>query len=71
MTRKDYQVFANLLAGENAMAKHNNSNASAIAVLHNLMLSIADIFANDSPQFDRQRFYEACMKGEKYHEPRE
>jgi len=67
MTRKDYQAFANLLAGENTMARHNN-NELVITVLNNLTLSIADIFAHDSTEFDRQKFYRACMKGEKHNE---
>jgi len=66
-TRKDYIAFAALLASETAMARHNEDTAT-LRVLRNLTLSIADIFAHDSTKFDRQKFYRACMKGEKHNE---
>lgn len=62
MTRKDYVKFAAMLAGELALAK---SRCGILAVadclrVKGIILSIADLFAQDNSRFDRERFYVAC-----------
>lgn len=59
MTRKDYIKVADMLAGEFALARHDNT-VGAVAALRNVTFGIADIFAQDNPRFDRQRFYTAA-----------
>lgn len=62
MTRKDYIKFAALFAGEMALAR----SATAVGhydrpgVVRNIIFSTADIFAQDNPRFDRDKFYTAC-----------
>lgn len=58
MIRKDYIAFRNLLAGEMAVARSNDLNAQA--TVRNIILSVADVFAQNNPRFDREKFYQAC-----------
>lgn len=62
MTRKDYVKFAAMLAGEMAIAQDKVGTKREVAVdaVRCIILMTADIFAQDNPRFDRQRFYEAC-----------
>ncbi len=63
MTRRDYIKFADLIASEKALLGSHTNNVDTptkLAMLHNIKLSIADIFANDNPRFNRQKFYRAC-----------
>jgi len=59
MTKKDYVKFAQLFAGELVLAYESKREDRRLAVKA-IMFSTADIFAHDSPKFDRQRFYAAC-----------
>ena len=61
MTKKDYVKFANLLAGELSLARASGKK-DRIEQVQVIILSAADIFAHDSPRFDRGRFYDACRK---------
>lgn len=56
MTRKDYQLIANRLAGEYAVTADNLGNHLAV---RNVVLGLADAFAQDNPRFDRAKFYQA------------
>ena len=58
MTRKDYERFAAMLAGELALARFADDDRDYR--VRNIILSTADIFAQDNPRFDRDRFYQAC-----------
>ncbi len=58
MSKKDYEKFAALFAGEMAQANHSGAWSEVMAV-RNIIYSSADIFARDNPRFDRERFYEA------------
>ncbi len=62
MTRKDYVKFAKLFAGElaNARASNDKDRIGRVEQVQVIILSTADIFAHDSEQFDRERFYAAC-----------
>ena len=61
MTRKDYVRFAEMYAGEIALARHGITNHPDVWLkVHDLIRSTADIFAQDNPRFDRARFYLAC-----------
>lgn len=66
MSRKDYRRFADLFAGEMAIADHMNNGSARLQIRH-IIASTADIFAQDNPRFDRQRFYDASG----YHETTE
>ena len=62
MTRRDYVKVANMLAGELAMAKTSADSAVRWAKIRQVVritYSMADIFAQDNSNFDRQRFYDA------------
>jgi hypothetical protein len=54
MTRKDYVKFAEMLRQKRQLIEDSSST------LLDLTISIADIFAQDNPKFDREKFYAAC-----------
>jgi hypothetical protein len=56
MTRKHYQMVAEILHGDYAVHTHS---PVAQNVVRGITLSLADVFAQDNPRFDRQRFYAA------------
>lgn len=58
MTRKDYEKFATMLAGELALARCTDGDRGHR--IRGVILSTADIFAQDNARFDRDRFYQAC-----------
>lgn len=58
MTRRDYVKFADLLAGELALANTAGDYVSARQI-RMIAYGMADICAQDNPNFDRQRFYDA------------
>jgi hypothetical protein len=58
MTRKDYVKFAAMLAEELSIARQRSDNA--VQAIRNVIFASADIFAQDSVRFDRQRFYRAA-----------
>ena len=70
MTRKDYQMIANVLskhiahwesAQETLAEKRLKHQAKASAMtVRDLALSFAGELANTNPRFDRERFLEAC-----------
>lgn len=66
MSRKDYQKFADLFAGEFALARHRN-DATAVLQIRHIVASSGDIFAQDNPRFQRERFYTAAG----FHDPTE
>lgn len=59
MNKKDYVKFAALFAGELALANVGDREDRLLTV-RAIIKSMADIFAQDNPSFDRQKFYEAC-----------
>lgn len=56
MTRKDYVKFAALFNGEMTLRQQDWAKRMLI---RGMVLSTADIFAQDNPRFDRERFYVA------------
>jgi hypothetical protein len=58
MTRKDYVVFANLLATYKVDSHEDGATPREVADF--LTLRIADAFAADNPRFDRERFLSAA-----------
>lgn len=57
MTTKDYNLIAKTIRPE--VALHEGYPLQRLA-LCNLVLALADVFAQGNPAFDRVRFYEAC-----------
>lgn len=57
MSRKHYRQVAALLAG--GAATHQD-DPTVLETLRQVMLGMADLFAQDNPLFDRERFYAAC-----------
>ena len=53
MTRKDFQLIANVLSS------HNTSPANRM-VVKELAVSFASELAKTNPRFNKQRFVEAC-----------
>ena len=58
MSRKDYIRFAQVLASYKCDYHDEGTHPRVVADF--LALRIADIFAEDNPNFDRSRFLEAC-----------
>lgn len=56
MSRKVFQQFAELFAGELALSQ-NHHQAHTV---RNIILSSADIFAQNNPNFSRGKFYQAA-----------
>lgn len=55
MSSKHYQQVADILAAEYAIETHSASQR----VTANIARSLADVFAQDNPRFNRDRFYGA------------
>lgn len=63
MARRDYIKFAALIVSELKLIQNSKDDVFKIRATHiidSIRVSIADIFANDNPRFNRQRFYRAC-----------
>ena len=58
MTRKDYVRFAQVLSSYKADCHDEGTSPRVVAQF--LALRIADVFADDNPRFDRERFLQAC-----------
>lgn len=56
MSKKDFEAFARLFAGELAVHK---DNWSYLMVIRGIILSTADLFARANSRFDRETFYRA------------
>lgn len=56
MTRKHFEAIAKVLAAEYAIT---NDNPAARFSVNVIMYSLADVFFQENPRFDRQRFYNA------------
>jgi hypothetical protein len=61
VTRRHYIKVAALLAAKRSLARHH---LAELRFVDNLTRSLADLFAQDNPRFDRQRFYVAAGKPE-------
>lgn len=71
MSRKDYRAFAEIIAAERSMARHQLANGGndgevKLRTTRNIAFSMADVFARDNARFDRERFYEACGISDRY-----
>ena len=55
MTRKDYWKFAEML--KNTPHLHDDA---AESMWERIVIRTANIFQEDNPRFNRERFYEAC-----------
>jgi hypothetical protein len=54
MTRKDYVATAEILS--------NYTQHFDVGTFADIVNDFADMFENDNPRFDHDRFVEACMK---------
>jgi hypothetical protein len=70
MTQRDYIKFAEVLASALELVGNSNDDMFKIRAEHvidSIRVSIADIFASDNKQFNREKFYRACEpKGGKH-----
>ena len=57
MTRKHYAKIADLL---NVMSDKYKENAEARRVIFSVAVMLSDLFADDNPRFDRERWWAAC-----------
>ena len=55
MTKKDYVKFTEMIRMDRSIFAGYELNALAV-----IKAQIADIFEQDNPNFDRQKFYAAC-----------
>jgi len=60
MTRKDYVAIAEAFATTKPETADNVQAREARYQWKLVMTEIADVFADDNPRFDRDRFYTAC-----------
>lgn len=58
-TRKHFEKTAAILAGERALAQNSGNEGARLAVA-SITFSLADMFAQDNPRFDRAAFYRAA-----------
>lgn len=56
MTRKDYKAIAKVLSAEHAIADDKTE-----ITVQNIVASLADLFAQTNPRFERETFYIACL----------
>ena len=59
MTRKDYIKFAEMISDHFVPAR-KAPNPSGINTLNSISQATCDIFTADNPNFDRDRFLQAC-----------
>lgn len=59
MSKKHYVKTAAILAGERAIVTHALDESARIAISA-ITYSLADMFAQDNPRFDRATFYAAA-----------
>ena len=59
MTRKDYIKIARVIK-DNTSTNEDISYSSSRLYKYNLIDDLIDIFEDDNPLFDRQRFINAC-----------
>jgi len=61
MTRKDYVAIAKIINGYFGSAdQHDGLTAN----VHDFLIDpFIDLLANDNPNFDKERFWEACVNG--------
>lgn len=64
MSRKDYVVFAKVFRGQYDLAIKHSQPQSALTVVA-LARQVADAFAADNPNFDRERFLVAALGEDK------
>ena len=66
MSKKLYERTAAVLLAETAVTTRD---LAARRTVENITYSLADIFAQDNPRFDREKFYEAAGMpgGVRYH----
>lgn len=61
MTKKDYIKFAQMLKREQPATLYSIDESDVTTVTWQCIVeSTADIFAEDNPRFDRERFLRAC-----------
>jgi hypothetical protein len=61
LTRKHYKAIAEIV--ETTTEKHKTEGFGSLLcneVRNSITIELADYFAADNPQFDRDRFLEAC-----------
>lgn len=61
MRKKDYIKFAAMLKEQHDQTKVL-ARPDAWIHVEEIIIATADIFAEDNPNFDRDRFYKACGK---------
>jgi hypothetical protein len=59
MSKKDYIKFAAMLKEQHDIAQDTLFSQGKTAV-ENVIKASAEIFAEDNPRFDHDRFYKAC-----------
>lgn len=60
MSKKDYQAIARMLHGADPAGTAVTDPADT---WRSIVEGMANVLADDSPRFDRQRFIEACETG--------
>ena len=63
MTRKHYVAIARILSARLEAAQSSSSTRAAAVSIELIALDMADYFASENPQFDRERFLHACGVG--------
>lgn len=61
MTRKTYYAVARTIRLQYEEAVRRNRRGAVAVTLEELVMNLADAFAEDNDRFDPQRFYEAAL----------
>jgi hypothetical protein len=65
-SRRDYVKVADLLAGQLALSRTLSNHGERVAAVEQVVqitYSLGDLFVQDNPRFDRDRFYQAVGIG--------
>ena len=60
MTKKDYQIIADVIRAALTSSMVTLEALTAERAVEYTALDLADVFQSDNPQFNREKFLEAC-----------
>jgi hypothetical protein len=60
MSKKDYIKFAEMFKEQLGLAQEENDGSISENAIEGIVFCVADIFAEDNPNFNRSKFLKAC-----------
>ena len=61
LTRKHFKAIAEIVKNWSFDVKYNHIKLTETETIERIKTRLADYFATENPNFDRQRFLKACM----------